>query len=1058
MKRIHLRTDERGIALVTALLVTLLISGLIAGAFAAISADDRSGAIDRDQTQVYAAAHAGLEKLTSDLHRKFEDDVSPSPDELLELANHPPELDGFKYIAPGDDEDGSGYSICWNEDPCVTNADPVATNKTISAGMFEGLQGMFTPYTVTVTARSEGGAEVRLRRELQTVAVPVFQYGVFSETPLTFFSGSNMTFNGRVHTNSHLYLNGALSGSSLLFKDRITAVGEVVRTHFANGQSISSNGFTGNVNIFTVATTSGSPVNMKYSPNQGSVAWPFNADLAVPNSTPGVSGWVNISKNVYKGFIRNWRTGVTKLDLPIVGDGAQPIDLIRRPVNDEDIDRPNVYNQRYFTQASLRILLSDRDTDITQLPGLDTTVAPVRLDAAGLAAAGYVVDATHPPIAASVGGLPVAPTVLSVTGSSNGNYVINLTTSGSPPPFPNEFKIANAAGTVNHVTVNGLDVTCLGRNANNLTNCTGITSAIPSGRTIDRRVPFHGLPTITTPVTASLVSSGATTIPVLGGTSTTFGAIQFWLHNNSTSQFVTCTGYVSSGSTQQFTGCGWFTGAAPISGMYLTTQMLSRRDESLIGGFIKIERKDADGDWNDVTMEILNLGFGDRNQEGVDCGDPTDDAVLRIQRLRDHGFTTTSCSYGQSRNPYDWWPNALFDAREGNRRSKTAGDPMLLGGVMNYITLDVANLTRWFNGDIGTTGDETFKQGGKDDEGYIVYFSDRRGNHNGDNATTSAIEKAAPGEETGEYGFEDTVNPASATGTPNGGTTPDAGEDVDGDGRLDRYGEEPYSDTMIAVPITLPASGGSTYPAAAKPYGDTNFPYSMAGRPGMAIVRAGEARMNRQVLFRRALKLEKGAIVGGVNPLPEGGLTVVAENPVYVQGNYNSGDNPNSDPDNDSTQPNVPTAIIADAVTLLSRSWTDANSFRNPNNYTSRVASTTGYRFAVIAGKSLSFPKPTVGSPNFLFGTDGGVANFFRALEDWTGRSVNWRGSIVSLYTSRQATGNFRYDTSGDVYDFSTRNFAFDDDFKVPNLLPPGTPMFRTTNTLKFRQILRPNQ
>jgi len=36
-----------------------------------------------------------------------------------------------------------------------------------------------------VTARSTKGSEVRLRRGLQTVAVPVFQFGVFSETDLT---------------------------------------------------------------------------------------------------------------------------------------------------------------------------------------------------------------------------------------------------------------------------------------------------------------------------------------------------------------------------------------------------------------------------------------------------------------------------------------------------------------------------------------------------------------------------------------------------------------------------------------------------------------------------------------------------------------------------------------------------------------------------------------------------------------------------------------------------------------------------------------------------------
>ncbi len=101
---------------------------------------------------------------------------------------------------------------------------------------------------------------------------------------------------------------------------------------------------------------------------------------------------------------------------------------------------------------------------------------------------------------------------------------------------------------------------------------------------------------------------------------------------------------------------------------------------------------------------------------------------------------------------------------------------------------------------------------------------------------------------------------------------------------------------------------------------------------------------------------------------------------------------------------------------------------------------------------------PLPGTPHFLFGTDGGVGNFLRLLEDWniSGVSINYRGSIVSLYHSRQAVGTFKYGPN--VYDYGDRNFAFDSDFLLPSLLPPGTPMFRDVNTLTFRQILRPTQ
>ncbi len=130
--------------------------------------------------------------------------------------------------------------------------------------------------------------------------------------------------------------------------------------------------------------------------------------------------------------------------------------------------------------------------------------------------------------------------------------------------------------------------------------------------------------------------------------------------------------------------------------------------------------------------------------------------------MRDNGNIGTGtpvCTYAASQNPHDWWPNALYDAREGNYRPAGAGtgvattSPMMLGGVMNYVSLDVNNLRRWLAGTIpavGSTGPQTLNV-----NGYIVYFSDRRGDHNENDL-------AIPNRETGEYGSENFVNPLSS--------------------------------------------------------------------------------------------------------------------------------------------------------------------------------------------------------------------------------------------------------------------------------------------------------
>ena len=45
--------------------------------------------------------------------------------------------------------------------------------------------------------------------------------------------------------------------------------------------------------------------------------------------------------------------------------------------------------------------------------------------------------------------------------------------------------------------------------------------------------------------------------------------------------------------------------------------------------------------------------------------DPTPNAIIRLQRLRDN---TSLCDYGLSATPSDFWPNTLFDPREGLQR------------------------------------------------------------------------------------------------------------------------------------------------------------------------------------------------------------------------------------------------------------------------------------------------------------------------------------------------------------------------------------------------------
>mgnify|MGYP003338928891 CR=1 FL=1 len=74
----------------------------------------------------------------------------------------------------------------------------------------EAFSGRSTGHQDGTTA----GGEAHLKRAVDTVAIPVFQFGMFSDVDLSFHAGANFNFGGRIHTNGNLYLaQGGGAGS-----------------------------------------------------------------------------------------------------------------------------------------------------------------------------------------------------------------------------------------------------------------------------------------------------------------------------------------------------------------------------------------------------------------------------------------------------------------------------------------------------------------------------------------------------------------------------------------------------------------------------------------------------------------------------------------------------------------------------------------------------------------------------------------------------------------------------------------------------------------------------
>ena len=173
---------------------------------------------------------------------------------------------------------------------------------------------------------------------------------------------------------------------------------------------------------------------------------------------------------------------------------------------------------------------------------------------------------------------------------------------------------------------------------------------------------------------------------------------------------------------------------------------------------------------------------------------------------------------------------------------------------------------------------------------------------------------------------------------------------------------------------------------------------------------------------QRAIRLTNGAV------LPNSGLTITSENPVYIQGNYNTGTGTVPSNNGTYTDPDAtgytrkPAAVMGDAINILSGAWNDNNSTLQ---IASRTASNTTVNAALVGGIT----------PSKNGNYSGGGENFIRYLEDWKNNSFTYYGSMVELFQSKTALG--AWSGSGLIYKAPLNsNWFYDSNFG--NSAPPG--------------------
>ncbi len=197
-------------------------------------------------------------------------------------------------------------------------------------------------------------------------------------------------------------------------------------------------------------------------------------------------------------------------------------------------------------------------------------------------------------------------------------------------------------------------------------------------------------------------------------------------------------------------------------------------------------------------------------------------------------------------------------------------------------------------------------------------------------------------------------------------------------------------------------------------------------------------------------------------------MTIATDRPVYVKGHFN----------------NVgwrPASILGDAITFLSPLWSDATHQwlgwwnNDPNSgelhaWVKTIAAPMQVYAAIAAGHSSTpcdvnraFPSCNPADSAVFYGTPltggalpnygGGLENFPRFLENWSSQDMLYRGSLVSLYTSRYAMRKRWQWMAGGYYNPPVRDWRFDLRFQDPTQLPPGAPTVGSVIQTAFRPI-----
>lgn len=981
---------QKGSAIVLALFVLALIGAFVALALTRTSTEAAALGNETAEGRTFYAAQGSLEMMTRNFTKVFGARLNPLPSDLAKVED-------------GDNVPGlstaTGGNYTFTQELHQTSQ---SRAETLSGGPFAGLFALRDTWRLrTTTTDTRTNTQVQLTRNVLNNRIPIFQFGVFYDDDLELFNGPRFGFGGRVHSNRHFFLHPSNSGA--YFDSRVTAAGQIITQTKRNGDTV-------NITGAQTWIRNASNVYVQLRPDEGSVL----------NGTPNLFGSGEFYDPQLPASRRNpaWSSTTAKFDgnivaetkvlkLPIqVGANQDLIEILRRGKAVGDVANNGASGGAEAVEA---VATANTDNEILRAERFANKTG-IRVSLADR-------KERLPGCATTLGTAVTAECGVRLDGNPNGlglDYVLG----NSKGYQPLGMKLTSSDGGFNYLStrVNGERFGTGGLTGGNVLGGSARETWIKI-ETVD-----------TDPVTYEILTKDITKdILSMGVTEQAPSGLAITGYNHTAPDNVPNTGSNITATTARSPSQGTDSRSVikiqrfAIPGVAIPNRFNVLTSSSGLNFVMRFD--------NLTSTQIPTVPLGCTGCSAADVDAMTFVEPLRPDRER-NGQLKVSAIGGVNRAIVPF-PIQMFDTREGmyyDQKSATYYNSSTFSnfqklpdnGVMSMIDIDVANLRRFLRGDFdglfnpNTPFGTSVGRGLRSTDipsksGWVLYLSDRRGDYDFDGALDMEdIYGAAPGND--------------------GNIQP--GEDLDKNNILAaRYGTE-------------------------------------TERYSTAPVWQDVAAVTDHKYYRRGFRLINGQTLPGLydsaTPTNTKGFTVASENGVYIRGNYNatgvgtvpsSGNTPYDEFYPFDTPVHIPASVVADAVSILSNSWDDSRSFTYPWDLGSRVASTTQVRFAMISGDTITSLQD---SPN-QGGSDprlnGGLHNFKRFLEQWTSARLDYTGSLINLYNSRNNNGAFK--CCATVYGAPRRNWVFDSTFLNPSRLPPGTPFFQYVQTTGFERTNR---